>query len=160
MDDFEKSLHDQRELLDSLNRRIKGESQFVDFDKLNNGTFMSRYYLTNCLEQGWLNHHNTEIQSLIIGWAREYPEFMARMRRKGWFANPSLADEIALEHACRAPHRYVLHFLLEGWIDPENPKVKELIILTLNEGNSNIYLDRGWLTQEQIDDILDNYGTI
>lgn len=157
MDDFEQSLNDQRDLLDSLNKRINGEAQFVDFDKLNNGTFMSRYYLTNCLEQGWLNSRDPEVQEIILGWARDYPEFMSKMRKNGWILDPKVADELALEHACRAPHRYVLHFLLEGWISHEHSKVKELIILTLNEGNSNIYLDRGWLTQQQVDDILDCY---
>ena len=158
MDDFEKSINDQRDLLDSLNRRIAGQVPFIEFDRLHSGTFMSRYYLTNCLEQKWLNPFNPEVQELILGWASEYPEFFSKARRQGWMQEGEKVDQMTLKHACDAPHRYTLHFLLEGWLNPKTPKVKELIILTLNEGNSNIYLDKGWLTQDEVDDILNNYN--
>jgi len=158
MDDFEKAVNDQRSLLDSLNRRITGQIPEIDFEKLNHGTFMSRYYLTNCLEQGWLQSYDPETRKLIIGWAQDYPEFLSRCLKQNWVSigEPDI-KQLILEHAYKAPHRYTLHFLLEGWITPEDPKVKELIIITLNEGNSNIYLDRGWLTQDEVDDILNNY---
>jgi len=158
MDDVNRAVNDQRHLLDSLKRRMSGQDQFVDFDKLNYGTFMSRYYLTNCLEQGWVNSYDPEIRKLIIAWSQDYPEFLSKCLRKNWVSiKEQEVKQLILDHACRAPHRYTMHFLLEGWITLDDPKVKDLVILTLNEGNSNIYLDRGWLTQEEVDDILNNY---
>ena len=156
MDDLNDAINSQRDLLDSLQKRIDGSTPFIDFDKLNLGTFMSRYYLTNCLDKKWLNPANPEVKRLVVGWAKDYPEFLSRCLRHEWLniLDPEV-KKLALNHVYDAPHRYTLHFLLEGWITVEDPKVKDLIILTLNEGNSNIYLDRGWLTQEEIDSILE-----
>jgi len=158
MEEYEKALQDQQELLASLKKRANGETPFIEFDKLHSGTFMSRYYLTNCLEQGWLDPYKAEVQDLIWGWASEYPEFFAKARRHKWILEGERADEVTFKHACQAPHRYTLHFLLEGWLDPNNEKVKQLIIITLNEGNSNIYIDKGWLTQQEADDILGDFS--
>lgn len=158
MEDFEKALEDQRELLDSLRKRSTGEVPFVEFDKLQLGTFMSRFYLTNCLEKGWVIPTNPEIRKLIIGWAREYPEFTAKMLRHNWLSLDEEVSAIILQHACDAPHRYTLHFLLEGWLDPQHDRVRQLIILTLNEGNSSIYVDKGWLSQEEAESILNDFN--
>lgn len=155
MDDVNRAISDQRELLDSLKKRISGSVPEIDYDKLQYGTFMSRYYLTNCLEQGWLNPYDSFVSNLIVGWSTEYPEFMSKCIRNRWLdiSEPGTKD-LVLKHAIEAPHRYVLHFLLEGWLDPKDKKVLDLILLTLNEGNSSIYIDKGWLTQSQVDSVL------
>ena len=122
-----------------LLQHVKSKAIYRDFVKAGLAPGVSEFIKATpslfhkYIDKGWLSPEDPGVKQVLLEEIKAFPGF-----------------------ASKAYQYYVSNYIDMGWLKPEDPEVKQALleIIKKTPGYARDFTDRGWLTQDEVDDVL------